>query len=260
MILKSGQLRNKVVIVTGGGSGIGEATCEEFAAEGATVAIADINSRSARAVAERIEQNGGRAIAQEVDVAKYQQVKNFVDSVLQRFGTIDVLVNCAGITIFVPPEEITPEQWRETLSINLDGTWYFCQAVLSQMRRQKSGKIINIASGAAILAMPKSPHYVTSKAGVIGLTRALATDFGCDNINVNCICPGPVLTPLQLRATKPKFREESIKRIPLARLGKPSDIAKVVLFLGSPASDWVSGVVLPVDGGYTCCLRTRHWE
>lgn len=255
-----GQLRDKVAIVTGGASGMGEAICVEFAAEGAAIAIADLNLRGAETVIEQIRQLGGRGIALETDIADYQRVEQFVDRTLREFGTVDVLVNCAGINFFLSPDAITLEQWRQIMSTNLDGTWHFSKAVMPEMMRKRSGKIINIGSGGGILAIPKAAHYSASKAAVIGLTRALAVDLGGYNVNVNCICPGTVLTPLADKTLSPFFRAEQTKRTPLGRLGRPSDIAKAALFLASSASDWITGTVLPVDGGLTCCIRAHHWE
>jgi len=260
LVSRGGQLENKVAIVTGGASGIGEGICHEFAAEGAIIAIADININSGQRVAEKIQQQGAKAIAVEVDVANYQQVREVVASILQQLGTIDILINCAGVSAVMLPEDVTPEQWRHVVSINLDGTWYFCQAVMPEMMRKKSGKIINIGSAAGILGAPKLVQYSSSKAAVIELTRSLAVDLGGDNINVNCICPSTVLTPLFEKTGNPVFKTEMVKRTPLGRLGKPSDIAKAAIFLASPDSDWITGVILPVDGGLTCCFRAHHWE
>jgi len=239
---------------------MGEATCHEFANEGAAIAIADINIDSGQRVAEEIQKHGGQAIALEVDIANYQQVRESVDSTLQQFGTIDILVNFAAMSVLSPAEEITPEQWRQMLSTNLDGTWYFCQAVLPEMKRKKSGKIINIASGGGILGIPKVAHYSTSKGAVIQLTRALAAELGVDNININCICPGSVHTPMQERTGSSVYTRMYIERTPLGRLGKPSEIARAAVFLASPDSDYITGAILPVDGGTTCCFRAHHWE
>jgi NAD(P)-dependent dehydrogenase (short-subunit alcohol dehydrogenase family) len=128
------------------------------------------------------------------------------------------------------------------------------------MIKKRSGKIINVGSAAAILAIPQALPYVVAKHAIVGLTRALAVDLGPYNINVNCICPGPVQTPLLDQATTASFRAEITKTIPLNRLGKPSDLANAAVFLASSLSDWITGVVLPVDGGLVCCVRARHWE
>jgi NAD(P)-dependent dehydrogenase (short-subunit alcohol dehydrogenase family) len=254
------QLTEKTVIVTGGGSGIGRAICKEFAQQGATVAVADINVEAARAVAKEIGSESRKAIAIEVDVADDLKVQAAVEAALQALERIDVLVNCAGVNSFATPDETTPDLWRRIRSVNLDGTWYCCRAVIGPMMRNRTGKIINIGSVAAIDAIPKAIPYTTSKHGIAGLTKALAVDLGPYNINVNCICPASVETPLLDKAVTKLFQEEIRKRIPLGRLGKPDDIAKAALFLASSSSDWITGVVLPVDGGLTCCLRSQHWE
>lgn len=254
------QLRNNVAIVTGGASGIGEAICHELASQGAAIAIADVDLHGAQTVAEDINHNGGKAITLEVDVTDYQKVTEFANETLKILGTIDILVNSAGVNRFLSPEDITMEQWKQVLSINLDGPWNFCRAVMPEMKRKRSGKIINIASGAGLLAIPKAAHYTSSKHGLVGLTKALAVDLGPYNINVNCICPGTTLTPLVEKALNQTFKIEQVKRIPLGRLGKPSDIAKAALFFATQASDWITGVALPVDGGLVCCIRAHHME
>jgi len=253
-------LTNQTAIVTGGGSGIGREICKEFARQGATVAIADINLTSARAVASEIETASGKAIAISMDVSDFDNVMLGVEEIHEAFERIDLLVNCAGVNVFEAPNLTSIDSWRKIRSINLDGAWHCCKAVMEPMMQRRKGKIINIGSVAAVSAIPKAVPYTASKHGLIGLTRALAVDLGPYNINVNCICPASVETPLLNRAVTKAFQDEIRKRMPLGRLGRPEDIAKAALFLGSSASDWITGVVLPVDGGLTCCLRSQHWE
>jgi len=256
----SGLLSNMVAVVTGGASGIGEAICRAYAAQGATVAVADINGFGARSVVQSIEASGGQAIALEVDVCDTQQVAEAVAGAIKQLGAVDILVNCAGFNTFAAPEEVTTEQWVKLRSVNLDGTWHMCQAVMQTMMAKGGGRIINIASAAGMLGIPKAIPYTVAKHGVVGLTRALAVDLGPYNVNVNCICPATVETPLARAALTQVFFDEMTKRIPLRRLGKPSDIADAALFLASSASSWITGVILPVDGGLTCCLRAQHYE
>ena len=253
-------LENKIAIVTGGASGIGEEICLQFAEQGARVAIVDVNEEGARAVLNKIEARGAKACHVHVDVCDGHKVQDSVMKVIDLFGTVEILVNCAGFNQFVGVDKITPELWEKVRSINLEGAWNLCRAVMDLMIKKKSGKIINVGSAAAVLAIPNALPYVVAKHAIVGLTRALAVDLGPYNINVNCICPGPVQTPLLDQATTANFRAEITKTIPLNRLGKPSDLANAAVFLASSLSDWITGVVLPVDGGLVCCVRARHWE
>jgi NAD(P)-dependent dehydrogenase (short-subunit alcohol dehydrogenase family) len=258
--LAVGQLARRVAIVTGAGSGLGQEISREFARHGASVACVDINADGAQATASKINSEGGTAREMQVDITKKPEVQECVQAVISEFHRIDILVNCAGISFFIDPTELTPEQWDHTFAVNLDGAWQFCQAVMPVMKANHYGKIVNIASAAGLMGMPKAPHYVASKHGLIGLTRALAADLGPYGINVNAICPGATLTPMQTRSVSDVFREESLKRYPLGRLGQPGDIANAALFLASGAADWITGVALPVDGGLLCCIRAHHWE
>jgi len=253
-------LEQRVAVVTGGASGIGEEICRQFSREGATVIIADLNGESAQKLAGELKAAGRAAAVRCVDIRDTQKVKEAADQTADEFGTIDVLVNCAGYNKFVAPDEVTPDLWDRFLSVNLDGSWNFAAAVMPYMMRQQKGKIINIGSAAAVRANPKCLPYVVAKHGIVGLTRALAVDLGPYQINVNCICPGPIETPLFAQSTTPEFARQIRERIPLDRLGKPRDIASAAVFLASCASDFITGVILPVDGGLVCCNRAHHYE
>jgi len=255
-----GQLNGKVAIVTGGASGLGRGMGLEFARQGAAIAILDIDGSGAAKAVGEIEALGSRAMAHEADVTDYERVTEAVTSTVDQLGSADILVNCAGLNRFAVPHEYPVEEFERLLSINLGGQWNCCHAVMPEMMKQRSGKIINIGSAAAVLAIPKAAPYSIAKHGVIGLTRALAVDLGPHNINVNCICPATVVTPLLKQATNQAFVEGMINAIPMGRLGEISDIAQAALFLASSASDWITGVVLPVDGGLTCCIRAHHYE
>jgi NAD(P)-dependent dehydrogenase (short-subunit alcohol dehydrogenase family) len=254
------QLVSKVAVVTGGASGIGAAICAEFAAQRASIVIADIDSKKADEVVGKLTAEGAQAMAVTADVTQFDQAQTAAASALDRFGRIDILVNCAGWNQFRSVEDYTLDYWHKIRAINLDGPWNFCTAVMPVMMKQRSGKIVNISSAAGYLGVPNAAPYSTSKLGVIGLTRALAVDLGPYNVNVNCICPAAIETPLLRQATTNAFVASITDRMPLARLGQPADISKAVLFLAGPDSDWITGVALPVDGGLTCCLRAHHYE
>jgi gluconate 5-dehydrogenase len=249
---KSMRLRDRVAIVTGGASGMGEAISLLFTEEGATVIIADINNDKATSVASRIQNSGRNARAFRIDVTNEQQVRSLADAVVAEFKRIDILVNCAGIMDAGPAEEMTLEQWRRIIDIDLTGVFICCREVGRVMVKQRSGKIINFGSTVALSGAPNTAHYTAAKHGVLGLTRALAVEWGKYNINVNCICPGGTLTPMvQSQPLPPEYWTERIKRIPLGRLAKPEDQARAALFLASSDSDYISGSVLCVDGGVT---------
>jgi 3-oxoacyl-[acyl-carrier protein] reductase len=255
-----GKLDGKVAIITGGASGIGKGICGEFSEQGASIVILDIDLAKGQEAAKEIESQGGRALTAKADVCDFDQVRDVADRAVREFGSIDILVNCAGWHKFASVEAYTIEEWQKIRSINLDGHWNCCQSVIPQMIRQKSGKIINIGSSAGIMAIPKAAPYSISKHAIIGLTKTFAVDLAVHQINVNCICPSTIDTPLLREATSQKFIDGMLDRIPLGRLGKYADIAKAALFLASEDSDWITGIVLPVDGGLTCCIRAHHYE
>jgi len=242
------RLRDKVAIVTGGASGMGEAVASLFAKEGATVAIGDIDFEKATAVVSHIHHSGHNARVFRVDVTNEQEVQSFVAAVLEAFGRIDILVNCVGASPYRALEETSLEQWRRDIDINLTGVFICCKEVAKTMISQRRGKIVNIASIAGLSGVPYMVPYTAAKHGVVGFTRALAAEWGKYNINVNCICPGATLTPLLL-SQGPKFQADRMRRVPLGRLGKPMDQANAVLFLACSDSDYITGSAISVDGG-----------
>ncbi len=252
------QLSGLVAIITGGASGIGRGICLEFAARGAEVAVVDIDANGGARVAGENGGQGGRAIDLVADVRRHHEVAGAVHQALDRFGRVDILVNCAGKNDYRDVAETTLEDWEDIRSTNLDGAWYFSRAVIPAMRQHDGGKIINIGSGAAIRGIPQSIPYTASKHGLVGMTRALAVDLGPDQINVNCICPGAIDTPLLRKVGSEAYIAEEKRRYPLGRLGKVEDVVKAALFLASSDSDWITGIVLPVDGGLTSSIRAEN--
>lgn len=244
----SDKLKDKVAIVTGSGSGIGAASARRLAKEGARVAVVDLDGSTAEKVAQEINEGGGQAMWKQVDVSSKQDVDQLVQDVLDRWGQIDILVNNAGfgeVQWFIDTDE---SMWDKTIAVNLKGTMFFSQAVLPDMIKRKSGKIINIAStggkmGGAMLAI-----YSATKAGVSAFSKALAREVARHNINVNDICPGPIETPM-FNSMPQQLQKGSMASITIKRLGQPEEIAAAVFFLASDDSSFITGHSLMVDGG-----------
>jgi 3-oxoacyl-[acyl-carrier protein] reductase len=248
-------LKDKVVIVTGGAHGIGKAYCRGFSKAGARVVVADIDQAAAERLAAEInDQEAGQAMATGTDVSDENSTQEMAARSLERFGRIDVLINNAAVFSVVPMnrgriETIDPAEWDRLMAVNLRGLFFCCRAVLPTMRRQKSGKIINIASGTVFAGAPGRIHYVTSKAATIGFTRSLAREVGEDNINVNCLAPGNTLSEENPTEQMIKFRESSVGLRALKRVQMPSDVVGAMMFLASPLSDFMTGQTMNVDGG-----------
>ena len=248
-------LKDKVVIVTGGGHGIGKAYCLGLGRSGSRVVVADIDKPAADQVsAEVLQQNGAQALALHTDVADERSTKEMAAAVLQHFGRIDVLINNAAIFATIPMnrgriETIDPAEWDRLMAVNLKGLFFCCRAVLPSMRAQKSGKIINIASGTVFAGSPGRIHYVTSKMATIGFTRTLAREVGDDNINVNVLAPGNTLSEENPSQEVIRLRESSAGLRALKRVQMPQDVVGAMLFLASALSDFMTGQTVNVDGG-----------
>jgi 3-oxoacyl-[acyl-carrier protein] reductase len=248
-------LKDRVVIVTGGAHGIGKAYCLAFGKSGSRVVVADMDQPAAEQVARQITNDiGARALAVHVDVSDEKSTKEMAAAVLQRFDRIDVLINNAAIFATIPMnrgriETITSEEWDKLMAVNLKGLFFCCRAVLPTMRAQKSGKIINIASGTVFNGSPGRIHYVTSKAGTIGFTRTLAREVGDDAITVNVLAPGNTLSEENPTEEMIRFRQSSIGTRALKRVQVPQDLVGAMLFLASPLSDFITGQTINVDGG-----------
>lgn len=247
------RLKDKVAIVTGGGIGIGRAYCLALAREGAQVVAADIQDGEAKRVAEEINKSGGEAIAVPVDVTSPEKTRAMADAALKRYGRIDILVNNAALYSAIkkkPFMEIDEDEWDRVMAVNVKGLFLCMQAVYPAMKRQGKGKIINISSGTALGGTPFYLHYVTSKAGVIGFTRALARELGPDNICVNAITPGlTISSPQQEGTLTPEQMADRRKKRSFQRDQKPEDLVGTVVFLASDDSDFITGQTINVDGG-----------
>jgi len=249
------RLRDKVAIVTGAGSGIGRATANLFAKEGAKVVVADIESSLGKETVEEISENRGTAVQAMVDVSKADEVRAMIKTCITSFGKLDVLFNNAGIE---GPGgllwKMKEDDWNRVMDVNLKSVFLGCKYAIPHMKRTK-GSIINTASELGLVGSTSRPAYSASKGGIIALTRSLALQCAPYGIRVNCICPGATETPLLVRFVGEKQRERGLQKvtqeIPLRRLGKPIDIAYAALYLASEESSFVTGSVLVVDGGST---------
>ena len=241
------RLKDKVALITGGGSGIGAAVARRFAQEGAKIAIGDVDVEGAEKVASEIKDAGGEALICKADVRKRDEVEAMVDHVLREYGRLDILINNAGVTRDSLCARMSEEDWNFVVDVNLKGTFLCSKAAFRPMRKQRYGKIVNTAS-VAVRGNIGQVNYSASKAGIIGLTRTLALEFARAGICVNCIAPGFIETPMT-EGLPEKVKEEALKRIPLGRIGRPEEVANLHLFLASPESDYITGQVFFIDGG-----------
>ena len=251
------RLENTVAVVTGGASGIGRAICELFAEEGARVAIADIDAGGAKQTLRNIESAGGHAIFVETDVSRQDAVANLVQTTIDTYGDVNVLVNDAAAFIFGVIEDVTDDDWQRVFGVNVLGPSYAVKHVLPSMKAGGGGSIVNIASISSLIAQPAFVPYNTSKGALLQLTRCLALDLAPHNIRVNCVCPGSVHTPATERhiqfekADRDEFLRAAAEASFLKRLGTPREIAYGALFLASDESSFVTGTTLVMDGGLT---------
>ncbi|MGC9542084.1 SDR family NAD(P)-dependent oxidoreductase [Streptomyces sp. UG1] len=249
----SGSLQGKAAVVTGGGSGIGLAVAQRLAREKAAVAVFDLDATAAKAAADSIAADGGTAVALAVDVADRDAVDQGMADVRRRLGPVTVLVNNAGKEGFRRLLDISVEEWNRLLAVNLTGTFHCCQAAVPDMVAAGWGRIVNIASSSAHSGQPLMTHYVASKAGVIGFTKALALELGPQGITVNTIPPGFIDTPMT-RRNEARGRlggtvDEHAARTPVRRAGTPEDIAATCAFLASDEAGYITGQVIGVNGG-----------
>ncbi|AIZ61895.1 MULTISPECIES: glucose 1-dehydrogenase [Bacillus] len=249
-------IAGKVVLITGGASGIGLAAVKLFLEHGAKVAVADINEDSGKQLVESLPHE--HAAFFKTDITNEADCQKTVQSVLSQFGTIDVLINNAGIEIVSPIHEMTLEDWNHILQVNLTGVFLMSKHTLPHMLEKKSGSIINTGSVGGLVGWPDIPAYNATKGGVIQLTKSMAIDYAAHQIKVNCIAPGIIDTPLNEKSFLDNHSEslevvkkEKAKVNPLLRLGKPEEIAGVMLFLASDLSSYMTGSVVTADGGYT---------
>jgi NAD(P)-dependent dehydrogenase (short-subunit alcohol dehydrogenase family) len=249
------RLENRAALITGGTSGIGEATCLLFGKEGAHVAVVGRNTERGKSVAKRISDAGGNAIFVQADVRKSDDCRRAVERTLETFGRLDVLFNNAGSYYVNDVVGCTEEEWDDQVDTSLKGTFLMSKYALPHMIERGSGSIINCASGWGLVGGPKSAAYCAAKGGLVVMTKAMAIDHGPQGIRVNAICPGDTDTPMEREdarnqgLTWDEYLEQTVAHRPIARMATPEEIAFGVLYLASDESSYVTGVALPVDGG-----------
>lgn len=247
-------LKDKVVIVTGGGHGIGRAYSRGIAGEGGRVVVADIDGPAADGVAEEIQSTGAEALGIQADVASLASCQEVAQKTLDRFGQIDGLINNAAIFATVPMsrvgfQEISEEEWDRLMAVNVKGIWFCCRAVAPAMQARKQGSIVNISSGTVLNGSATRIHYVASKAAVIGFSRVLARELGPDNVRVNTIAPGSTLSEDNPSEEVLKLRQANVRNRPLSRVQVPEDLVGTAVYLLSDLSSFVTGQMIVVGGG-----------
>ena len=245
-------LKDQVVLVTGGASGIGAATVERFASSGARVAVADINGKAAVDTAAALKAKGLSAVAYALDTRSESSWKKVIAQIEKKQGPLRVVVNCAGIGRSLPLAQTTLAIWRETQSVNLEGVFLGTKYGIEAIARNGGGAIVNISSIRGVAGYPGSSAYCASKAGVRLLSKVAALECAQarNNVRINCILPGYVETPLVARSLTPKMRKPLTKATPMSRFAKPAEIADAIYYLASPQASYVTGTDLLVDGGY----------
>lgn len=248
-------LTNKVALVTGARRGMGRADALALAAQGAQVAVTDIDLAECQKVVDEIKSQGGTAIAFKLDVSDKNEVDQVFTEVVKQFGRLDILVNNAGVYSPKPALEITEEEWNQTINVNLKGQFLCAQRAAQEMAKNKWGRIINItsiASGQVGVGIMGGAHYTASKGGIIGLTETLATEWASLGINVNAIGPGAIDTEMSrsTRMTKEQMQTFLDQNVPLKRIGQPKEVAAMVVFLASDEASYITGSTFFVDGGW----------
>jgi meso-butanediol dehydrogenase / (S,S)-butanediol dehydrogenase / diacetyl reductase len=248
----SGRFAGKVALVTGGASGIGAATARRLAAEGARVAIGDLDEPAGGALAKELGAEAGAASFHAVDVAELASVERLVEDVAARFGRLDVLVNNAGIGGFGETPDLDPDQWHRVIAVDLHSVFYGCRAAIPHLRRAGGGAIVNTASISGLGGDYGFAAYNAAKGAVANYTRTLALDHGKDGIRTNAVCPGPIDTPLAAALTSNAVVVAEYARVvPLGRIGRAEEVAAAIAFLASDDASYVNGACLEVDGGLT---------
>ena len=247
-------LEGQVAVITGAASGIGRGIAIRLAEMGAAVVLLDIDQQKGKEATSEMSRRGGEALFISADVRSAQDCKRAIAETLQAFGKIDILCNNAGVAIRKSVECLTEDEWDLAVDVTLKGVFLLSREAIPHMMRAGGGSVINTASGWGLKGGPQAASYCAAKGGVVNLTRAMAIDYGKNNIRVNCVCPGDVDTPMlhsecaQLGEKPDVFMKDAAAR-PLGRVGTPEDVANAVLFLASPMSAWVTGACLVVDGG-----------
>jgi 2-deoxy-D-gluconate 3-dehydrogenase len=248
-----GELKGRVAVVTGGNGGIGLGMARGMGAAGAAIVVAGRNAEKSRRAVAELGALGAEAAAIEVDVADEASVNTLVRAAVDRFGRLDILVNNAGMNIRKPVHELSLAEWRQVLDTNLTSAFLLSRAVYPIMKKNGGGKIINIGSMMSIFGASFAPAYAASKGGIVQLTKATATAWARDNIQVNAVLPGWIDTELTTNARREVagLHERVLARTPASRWGVPDDLSGIAVFLGGPASDFVTGTAIAVDGGYS---------
>ena len=246
----SRSLKGSIALVTGAGSGMGRATAEVFASEGAHVAVTDFNEASARETADAIAANGGSAKAWALDVTDAARIRTVIAEIAAAWGGLDIVVNNAGISAFSPIDSQNyDEVWSRALGVLLTAQQQIIRTALPHLRKSKAPRIVNIASTEALGATSRDSPYAAAKAGVTGLTRALAVELGPEGITVNCICPGPINTGMTAAISDEDKTVFAKRRTAMRRYGSPEEVAHMTVSLCLPAASYITGATIPVDGG-----------
>jgi len=244
-------LEEKKAIITGAAKGIGRSIAVVFARLGAESCLVDIDEAGLRETVQDIQKQGQKVYPVTADMTDFKALEQLVRDAIKKMGKIDILVNNAGIALTNPAEKVTEEEWDKTLAVNLKAVFFLSQYVGKHMIQNKYGKIVNIASQTGVVAAEEHAAYAASKAGVIGLTKVLAVEWGKYNINVNAIAPTVILTPMGKKVWSGEKGEKMLQKIPIGRFGKPEDVAYLVAFLSSDLASMITGTTVMIDGGYT---------